>query len=157
MLVHNMYYISTCYIFISLSQFWPSTCTGTNLICVSTKETNRDLKFPSTGSFFFLRMYSLGRRGWSMRGGGVRGGEGGNCSLGRITSVKLGSHFRITVKQLQMTLVLTVNYEFTHITKHVAYSVVFLILHSFEMYVNMCIWQKICIKRDIYFYIHVSL
>lgn len=134
MLVYNMYCKSTWYIFISVSQFWPCVCTGTNLICVSTKETNRDLKFPSTGSFFFLRMYSLGRRGWSMRGGGVRGGEGGNCSLGRITSVKLGgessTHHSKTVTNYSSPYN---DFWICKYNKKCCLQCTVLILHSFKM------------------------
>ena len=72
----------------SIQHFLPLYNYGwcTYQIWVNTKETKSGRKFPKGGSFFFLRTYSLGRGGWSVRGGGVLGGEGGSCSLGRITS-----------------------------------------------------------------------
>lgn len=89
-----------------------------------------------------------------MRGGGVLGGEGGNCSLGRITSVKKLGRESSTAKQLQITLVLTMISEFANTTKNVAYSVLF----SFFIVLKCkyCAYDKTFVLRDIYFHILVS-
>ena len=90
-------------------------------IWVNTKETKRGRKFPKGGSFFFLRTYSLGRGGWSVRGGGVLGGEGGSCSLGRITSTnktiqpQLLFWFTTCLKYMELSILLK------QWTQHVVY------------------------------------